>query len=57
LNNPNFKSLEFEGFRRQAGLNSFTPSPGRWIERTNAIGIFSKPGRYGVPCLVGDEAA
>ncbi len=46
--NPNFNPLEFEGFRKQAGLNSFVLTPKRWIETTNAIGIISKPGRYGV---------
>lgn len=46
--NPNFKPLEFEGFRKQAGLNSFVMTPKRWIESTNAIGIISKSGRYGV---------
>lgn len=45
--NPNFKPLEFEGFRKQAGLNSFVMTPKRWIESTNAIGIVSKAGRYG----------
>ena len=45
--NPNFKPLEFEGFRKQAGLNSFVLTPKKWIENTNAIGIVSKPGRYG----------
>ncbi len=45
--NPNFKPLEFEGFRKQAGLNSFVMTPKRWIESTNAIGITSKSGRYG----------
>jgi len=45
--NPNFKPLEFEGFRKQAGLNSFVMTPKRWIEATNAIGIISKSGRYG----------
>ena len=47
LYNPNFKPLEFEGFRRQAGLNAFTLSPKKWIETTNAIGLISKSGRYG----------
>jgi hypothetical protein len=47
LYNPNFKPLEFEGFRKQAGLNSFTLSPKKWIEKTNAIGLISKSGRYG----------
>jgi hypothetical protein len=45
--NANFKPLEFEGFRKQAGLNSFVLTPKKWIESTNAIGIISKPGRYG----------
>lgn len=45
--NPDFKPLEFEGFRKQAGLNSFVMTPKRWIENTNAIGIVSKAGRYG----------
>ena len=47
LYNPDFKPLEFEGFRKQAGLNAFTLSPQRWIESTGAMGIFSKAGRYG----------
>lgn len=45
--NPDFKPLEFEGFRKQAGLNSFVLTPKRWIESTDAIGIISKSGRYG----------
>ena len=47
LHNPDFKPLEFEGFRRQAGANAFTMSPKKWIEATGAIGIVSKAGRYG----------
>ena len=47
LYNPNFKPLEFEGFKKEAGLNAFTLSPQKWIETTNAIGIISKSGRYG----------
>lgn len=47
LNNPDFNSVEFDGFRKQAGLNSFTLTPKQWIERTNAKGIISKAGRYG----------
>ena len=47
LHNPDFKPLEFEGFRKQAGANVFTMSPKKWIEATNAIGIVSKAGRYG----------
>lgn len=45
--NPDFKPFEFEGFRKQAGLNSFVMTPKKWIESTNAIGITSKSGRYG----------
>ena len=45
--NPGFKPLEFEGFKKQAGLNSFVMTPKKWIENTNAIGITSKSGRYG----------
>ena len=45
--NPNFKPIEFDGFRKQAGLNSFALTAKQWIERTNAIGIISKSGRYG----------
>ena len=47
MHNSNFKPLEFEGFRKQAGTNAFTMSPKKWIESTNAIGIVSKSGRYG----------
>ena len=47
LYNPNFKPTEFEGFRRQAGLNAFTLSPKKWIDATNAVGIIAKSGRYG----------
>ena len=47
LHNPNFNPFEFEGFRKEAGLNAFTLSPTRWIEATNAIGIISQAGRYG----------
>ena len=47
LYNPNFNPLEFEGIRKEAGLNAFTMSPTRWIELTNAIGIKSQAGRYG----------
>ena len=47
LHNPAFKPLEFEGFRREAGLHAFTMSPSKWINAVNAIGIVSKAGRYG----------
>lgn len=47
LNNDAFKPLEFEGFRNRAGLNSFVLTPRQWIDATHAIGLVSKPGRYG----------
>jgi hypothetical protein len=47
LNNPNFNPIEFDGFRKRAGLNSFILTAKQWIEKTNAIGIISKSGRYG----------
>ena len=47
MNNPDFKLLEFEGFRKESGLNGFVLSPQKWIAATNAIGIISKSGRYG----------
>jgi len=47
LNNPGFKPIEFDGFRKQAGLNSFVLTAKQWIEATNAIGLQSKQGRYG----------
>jgi len=47
LNNSNFKGVEFDTFKKQAGLNSFNLTPRKWIEKTNAIGIVSKSGRYG----------
>ena len=45
--NPNFKGVEFDSFRKEAGTNAFTLSPQRWIENTNAIGVISKSGRGG----------
>ncbi len=45
--NDNFKPIEFDGFRKEAGLNSFTMSTKRWVETTGAIGLLSKSGRYG----------
>lgn len=47
INNPDFKPVEFERFKKQAGLNSFTLSPKKWVESTNAVGVVSKSGRYG----------
>jgi hypothetical protein len=45
--NSNFKPIEFDRFKKEAGLNSFALSPKKWIEATAAIGIISKSGRYG----------
>ena len=47
LYNPNFKVFESEHFRKQVGLLTFTPSVSEWCEKTNAIGIYSKMGKYG----------
>ena len=47
LHNPDFKPVEFDGFRKEAGLHAFTMSPSTWIESVNAIGITTKAGRYG----------
>ena len=56
LHNPNFNPLEFEGFRKEAGLNAFTLSPTRWIEATKAIGLVSKSGRNGGTYAISDIA-
>lgn len=47
INNPAFKPLEFERFKSQAGLNSFSLSPSKWVEATGAIGLYAKAGRGG----------
>ena len=47
IHNSNFKPVEFDGFRKQAGLHTFTLSVKEWCEKTNAIGIYSKRGKYG----------
>lgn len=47
INNPNFKGVEFDSFKNEAGANSFTMSPQKWINATNAIGIISKSGKNG----------
>ncbi len=47
LNNPKFKGVEFDSFRNESGSNSFTLSPQKWIQATNAIGILSKSGKSG----------
>ena len=45
--NSNFNSPEFEGIKNEAGLNRFILSVKQWIDKTNAIGIIAKAGRYG----------
>ena len=47
LHNPDFKPVEFDGVKKEAGFNSFTMSPIKWIDGVNAKGIISKAGRYG----------
>ncbi|OGY31515.1 MAG: DNA-binding protein [Candidatus Andersenbacteria bacterium RIFCSPHIGHO2_02_FULL_45_11] len=47
LHNPNFKHIEFDVFKNEAGANSFSLTPKRWIESVNAVGLISKAGRYG----------
>lgn len=47
LNNMNFNSVEFDRIKSEAGYNSFTLSPKKWVEKTGVIGIISKGGRYG----------
>lgn len=46
INNSNFKRVEFDAFKNEAGCNKFKISPQKWISSTNAIGIISKSGRY-----------
>ncbi len=47
IHNENFKVVEFDHFKSQAGLPSFVLSVSEWIEKTNAIGIIVKKGKYG----------
>lgn len=47
INNDLFKGVEFDSFKKEAGSNSFTLSPTKWVKSTNAIGIITKTGRYG----------
>ena len=47
INNKNFNRGEFAPFKNEAGSNTFKMSPQKWIEKTNAVGIISKSGRYG----------
>lgn len=47
INNPNFKGVDFDTFRKEAGLNSFTLTPQKWVNGTDAIGIISKAVKNG----------
>jgi hypothetical protein len=47
INNPQFKGVEFDSFKQEAGTNSFTLSPSKWIDATGAIGIKTTAGRNG----------
>ena len=47
IHNPNFKVVEFDHFKMQAGLHNFVLSASEWIEKTNAIGIVVRKGKYG----------
>jgi len=47
INNPHFKLVEFDGFKKEAGLNSFVLSPKKWIEKTGAVGLISRSGNGG----------
>jgi hypothetical protein len=47
LHNALFNPIEFDGIKKQAGLNSFILTAKQWCERTGAIGLISKAGRYG----------
>jgi hypothetical protein len=47
INNPNFKVVESDHFKMQAGLPNFVVSVSEWVEKTNAIGIIVKKGKYG----------
>ena len=47
INNPKFKGVEFDAFKKEAGANSFTLSPQRWVDTTDAIGVISRSGNGG----------
>ncbi len=47
INNADFKPIEFDGFKNEAGSNSFSLTPKRWVDATQAIGLINKSGRYG----------
>ena len=47
VHNPHFKVVEFDHFKSEAGLPSFVMSVSEWIEKTDAVGIIVKKGKYG----------
>ena len=47
INNENFKGVEFDTFKNEAGSNKFKISPQKWIRETNAVGMISKSGNNG----------
>ena len=47
INNPNFKGVDFDPLLKEAGSNAFTMSPVKWVEKTGAIGMFTKAYRSG----------
>ncbi len=47
INNPDFKGVEIDSLLIEAGSNSFTLSPSKWVESTKAIGIITSTGKYG----------
>lgn len=47
IHNDNFNRVEFDTFKNEAGTNAFVLTPQKWIEKTKAIGVISKSGRYG----------
>ena len=56
IHNPDFKVVEFDHFKSQAGLPSFVMSVSDWVEKTNAIGLVVRKGRYGGTYAVRDLA-
>ena len=47
INNPDFNVTDFSNIKNESGSNGFVLTSKQWIEKTNAIGIIAKPGRYG----------
>lgn len=56
IHNKNFKRVEFDTLKNEAGSNKFKISPQKWINKTNAIGIISKPGNNGGTYAISDIA-